>query len=132
MPSASNIVIIDGAATPVAHTFVPLSITPALSTFVNRASAFTPEGFYTLGVSLNSATPSRHTYKVNLSIAVPVQVQDTDTGLYTVEDTTRCNVEFILPSNVAKARREDILAFCVNALQNVDVAGYVKDLEPVY
>jgi hypothetical protein len=129
MSQAANIVINDGAATPVATTFAPESVTPALSTFADRTSG-TSIGFRRLTVSTQFASGKQVVNRGKFSIAYPII--STVNGVSTVAYTLRANVEVILPDASTVAERNNLYAFLKNGLANALVTGALRDLDPLY
>lgn len=61
----------NGAATPVAKSFAPEQVTPALTTFTERSAA-SSVGFLRLGVGFSAANSRRPTNRVNVDFDMPV------------------------------------------------------------
>lgn len=126
MSQATSIAINDGQATPVATTFVPQSVTPALSIFVDRASGIAV-GFRSLMLRYKS---NKTVTRASLAVAVPVL--QTVNGVSVVARTLRANVELILPDGCTDAERKDLYAFVQNGLSNALVRGSLRDYDPAY
>lgn len=128
MPAASSISIND--ATPTAHVFVPVQVSPNLSLFRNTADAATSATEEQVGMSISRATSSRATNKVKLTLSVPHE--QTVDGAVVERSTARMNVEFVLPDDMSSTERADFAALAANSLDAADIAGYITDLEPVW
>jgi len=128
MPSATTISIND--ATPTAHAFVPVQVSPSLSIFRNTADAATSASEEMLGLSISRSSSARATDKVKVSLSLPHE--QTIDGAVVVRSTARMNVEFVLPSDMTSTERADFAALAANALDHADVKGYLTDLEPVW
>lgn len=130
MPSAQNIVLNDGQATPVAHTFVPLSVGTDQATLVCRDTGNTAAGAYRLQLGLDPARTSRPTNRVRYNFHMPIE-QSVD-GVDVVTHTARFFGELVVPEAMTLADRKNLAAFVQNALANSIVKGYVEDLEPMW
>jgi hypothetical protein len=129
MPTASAISIDDGAATPVAHTFVPVSITPKNSVFKDKDSV-TSAGQKELVLGFSPSSASRGTTRATLRFNMPVeQVVD---GVTVVAYTARFQSDIVIPETMTQAQRDDFGAFIKNAFSDAVVQGMIQDLDPVY
>lgn len=129
MAQASAIVINDGQATPVATTFSPESVTPALSSFADRLSGIAML-FRKVSISTTFAKGKSTVNKARMDITIPVGV--TVNGQQAVARILRAKVELILPDGSTDAERKDLYAFTRNALANTLVQGAMRDLDPLY
>jgi hypothetical protein len=125
MPSAASLSIND--ATPTAHVFVPVSVSPQLSLFRNVAGAAISASEEQVGLSLSRATANRATNKVKLTLSVPHE--QTIDGQVVVRDIFRFSGEFVLPDSMSAAERGHAMALVLNAMTHADVQDYVTDLE---
>lgn len=128
MPSATSISIND--ATPTAHVFVPVAVTPQLSIFRNTADAGISASEEQVGVSLSRANAQRTTNKVKVTIAVPHE--QTVDGEIVVRDVARMDCNFTIPDGMTPTERGHFAALCANALDDGDLRGYFEDLIPVW
>lgn len=129
MAQAAAITLNDGQATPVAVTFNPESVTPALSSFADRSSGIAI-GFRKVKVSNTFASGKSTVNRAKMTVEVPV-LQTVD-GVQVVAYTMRANLEFLLPDGSTDANRKDVYAFVLNALSNSLVRGALRDLDPLY
>lgn len=129
MAQAAAIVINDGAATPVATTFNPESVTPGLSSFADRVTGVAM-AFRRMRISNSFASGKSVVNRSKLSIEIPVT--STVNGIATVAYTLRANLDVILPDGSTDAQRKDLYAFLKNALANTLVQGALRDLDPLY
>lgn len=126
MGQATNIVINDGAATPVAVTFTPVKASPELSVFKDRRLSkfiYWPE----ITVSTELPTTKRNTTKGEVRVAVPVI--DAVTG--TVTDTIRGTASFIVPQTAVVADVNNAYAFLANALAHALLKAAMRDCDPI-
>ncbi|DAD51207.1 coat protein [ssRNA phage SRR7976325_18] len=126
---AAAITINDGLATPVARTFNPDSITPALSVFSERSSGVALT-FKRLTVATQMASGRTEVNRAKYSVALPVGT--TVNGVTSLAYTLRANVEVILPDGCTDAERKDLYAFLTNGLNHASVKAAVRDLDPLY
>jgi hypothetical protein len=128
MAAAANIVINDGASTPVAHTFVPARKNGQVVEYEERSTAFNPQGFYTLAISQSDSKGASPVIRTKVTLAVPVQVLDSSTGLYTYPAVSRISLEVLLPKSATSTVRSDISAYLQNLCAHATIVDLVKDL----
>lgn len=119
----------DGAATPVAKSFAPEQVSPQLTTFTERSAA-SSSGFIRLGISYSPANSRRATNRVEVSLDYPVLA--TNNGVTTVAYVGRFRGYFVIPDRMTAAERANLHAFIANALDNPQIRGVIKDLDPLY
>lgn len=129
MAQAASLVISDGAATPVAITFAPESVTPALSIFADRLTGIS-SAFRRIKVANAFASGKSVVNRSKLSVEYPVT--SSVNGVTSVAYTLRANVDIILPDGSTDQQRKDLYAFLANALSNTLVRGALRDLDPLY
>lgn len=126
----ASITINDGASTPVAITFTPISADAGSVTFADKrktAKAFWPK----LTVTFDGEKPSRRTDHVSYEWEYPM-TQTVD-GVEVVYDTARfTRGRFILPSGMPKADRDHLHAFVANGLGVAQIKALVSDLDPMF
>jgi len=147
MPAFANIVINDGATTPVAHTFAPASETPDNVFNHVDSSPGVGIGFNWLKLSLaapngnvtaGQASGSDRVYRAKLSLVLPtleVTSPNTGTGIQpapTVAYSLRANVECIIPERSALQDRKNLNALLKNALANAQWTAQVESLQSIY
>jgi len=145
MPALAAITIDDGEATPVAHTFTPLSIDAnGVATFIDRTGGI-PIGFNRLDLSLRQPpeartgqTSSGRVYKATMRVFLPTLEQtsaSTSTGIQPAPTKAYdhgANVQFFLPERGTAQNRKDLLSLLRNALNDEAVETVIVDLEPFY
>lgn len=144
MPALAPITINDGAATPVAHTFSPMSLDQVrqIANYADRSGGI-PIGYPQVRVQLTPPAPGgksstedrlyRAKFWVQLPVLEALSVADTGfTPAPTVAYTLRFNGEFILPERATLQNRKDILAYAKNYLALALTTSVVQDLESVY
>lgn len=139
MSAIANVVINDGQATPVAHTFAPVTIdAQGVAKWADRSNGISV-GFPTLSYSLKSPSGNSKSYKLTAKATLPVldvTSPSTSTGIQpapTVGYTLIANMEFVLPERSSLQDRKNLLAYARNFLANAAVitAG-VENYETVY
>lgn len=135
MPQLGSLVINDGLATPVAHTFVPVAIRDDVALWTDRSPGV-PVGFNTASASLGYNKSTR-AYKYTVKMTAPTleTLGNSSTG-FTPPATKayECGVsiQFWLPERATLQNRKDILAYAKNMLASAVVTAGVQDLEAVY
>lgn len=130
----ANLVINNGALTPVAKTFSPIQELP-LSIWKDKTTGIAI-GMPTVAISTSTATSKRSSNKWNLRVTVPVLETAAGAGVggYTppakVGYTLLCDVAVVAPDRSDASQRADVLAFAFNTMQTVMFKGMIKDLNP--
>lgn len=142
MPARANIVINDGEATPVAHTFNPTS-DKDMDIFEDRAGGIAI-GFPLISIRFKRPSPASNgmassangrVYRVHVSMAYPVlevTSASTGTGIQpapTVAYVLRKNEEWVLPERSTTQNRKNLRALSYNLMANTDFRKVVEDLE---
>lgn len=138
MPALGNVVINDGATTPVAHTFSPVGIDGNAANFADRSGGI-PVGYGKLTIALREPTNGGNgVYKASVKILIPTLEQtspSTATGIQpapTVAYTTTAHLDILMPARSSLQNRKDILAYVKNVLANATLVSVVENLENVY
>lgn len=142
MPARANIVVNDGKATPVAHTFNPAE-DGEMDLFEDKSGGIAI-GFPLISIRFRrpagpqngsqSGAASR-VYRVQVNTSWPVlevTSPSTGTGIQpapTVAYILRCNQEWLLPERSTLADRKDLRAIVANTLANADIKKVLEDLE---
>lgn len=124
-----SISINNGAATPVAKSFAPEQVGPALSTFTERSAA-SSVGFLRAGVGLSPASSKRATNRVDVSLDMPVM--QSVSGVNSVAYRGLFKGYFVIPDQMTAGERADLHAFATNFLTAAIIKAVVKDLDPLY
>jgi hypothetical protein len=137
MSAIANLVINDGAATPVAHTLNP--VTSGVNTFWRDSVATVPiVGQVGLRIISKSDSGSGLN-KVKIIVDVPALEVITGTSTQSgyqappkVAFNNKVVLDFILPSRGTLQNRKDLLALLTNALANAQVSDSITLLTPPY
>lgn len=121
--------ILDGQATPVAHSFAPERVAPDGSVFTERTAA-SSAGYLRLGIKYSAASSQRATNRVDVSFTYPVL--QTVNGVSSVAYTGRFAGYFVIPDTMTQAERWNLAAYVANALDATAIRAVVKDLDPLY
>jgi hypothetical protein len=137
MPQIGNIVINDGATTPVAHTFGPVGITGPLASYADRVGGISV-GYPIITASLVNPSKTSRNYKARLKIVMPVLETISNSTMSGIApaptkayDLT-ADITFIMPERSSLQNRKDILAFAKNLLANAVTTALVENNETVY
>lgn len=138
MTAIAALILMDGQATPVSHTFNPVNIDAAgIARWADRSSGIAL-GYPTVTFSLKSPTKSSRNYKVIAKVVTPVLEQtsaSTSTGIQPAPTKAYdliFNCEFVLPERSTSAQRNDMLAYAKNFLANGVLTAAVQNFESVY
>lgn len=137
MSQVTNIVIADGATTPVNHTFAPSRVSPELVTYQDRSAGIVA-GFNILSIGTRYADKRNGAQKVTVRLALPtlaVTAPTTTTGIQPVPVAAfECfaSIEFVLPSASSPQNRKDLWVLVKNLLANVTIENAVVNLDPAY
>lgn len=118
MPAFANIVINDGQATPVAHTFATKTNDQRLSVYEDRAGGVAI-GYPKIKVKTSESDVVRRC-KFDISMPVLEAVSGANLSGFTpaakVAYTVPVTIEFVLPSRCTAADRSNVLAYAKNLL----------------
>lgn len=137
MAAVGNITINNGAATPVAKTFNPATVTSELVSYQDRSSGIVL-GFPEISIGNRMPSKSANSFKVTARVKIPVLEQtspSTATGIQpapTLAYTLIGNIELVMPSRCTLAERKDLLAFVKNFASNAVVTTLVENFEMPY
>lgn len=139
MPSFGNVVINDGKATPVAHTFSPdFRDQQGVAIYVDRSTGIAA-GFWTLSIGRRQPTSNgQGVYRVTAKLRLPTLDQtspSTGTGIQpapSVAYAMEAELTFLIAARGTLAERKDLLAVAKNLLSNAVMTSVVENLEAVY
>lgn len=142
MAAVANMVINDGQATPVAHTFVPISFRNGVWLFEDQ-SGTSPIGFNKITYSLTRPDPttsgnsknrdSRCVIKVWVPVLETLGVSDAGiTPPPTISYVLGSAHEFRIPERSSPQNRKDLRAYSRNVLDNALVIDMLENLRASY
>lgn len=130
MPQMSPIVINDGKATPVAHTFSPSTDRDGVGVYFN-GSAQTLVGREKIVLDPNASTPNGASRKTVISLYLPVESTDA-TGKIVVSRQTLVRVEMFTSASSMRQERKDAVTLARNLLANTDIEKVLVDAEGLW
>lgn len=138
MAQIGNVVINDGQATPVAHTFGPDGVdAQGVARWSDRSGGIAV-GFPTLSLSLRKPTSGSRNYKLTMKLSVPtLEVTAPQSGSGFVPAPTKAydclaTVDMVMPERSTKLERQNAVWFLRNALVHTIVTNAVENFEPVF
>lgn len=131
MTAIAAFILPDAQATPVNHTFSPVTIINQMAKWADRSGGIAA-GYPVVTHSLRDPTKSSKAYKAQTKIVLPVmEIVPPSTNLSKVKEIL-INVEFVIPESCTLQQRKDALKY----LQGLTAAAFfvtcVQDLESVY
>lgn len=129
MPAIAALTINDGLATPVAHTFSPVSTTGAKATWADRSPSI-PAGYRTISHEVAEPSGNRTVYRESFGFMIPTVA--TVNGVDTVVRYDSAKVELNIHPESTLQNRKDLLAYVANCLGLATVKTAVENLEPFY
>lgn len=130
MPANANIVINDGAATPVAHTFKPSRIDGDVAIFFEDKTSLIGRPKLTVGVR-NVATGG-DAHKVQIRVTQPKVITTTDqTGksVTSVDYEDLGTIELMYSKRGSASERKDLRVLLSNALMNGSIGQVIDNGE---
>lgn len=114
MPQLTSLVLKDGAATPVDHTFEPREVSQGIATLVESNGI--PIGDRKITLSVSRTAQGR--VKATMKLVIPVVTDQTLNGVTrpTVVRTAYADVTFSYDGSSNTQERKDIIAYVRNAL----------------
>lgn len=134
MSAVANIVINDGAATPVSHTFAPSRQSGDLFVWTDR-SAGVAAGFNQISVLTRYGAANNAGQRVTMKVYAPtlaVTAPSSGTGVQpnpTQAYQALATIEFLLPNASDAASRANIYAYVKNLVATSFVQGMITNLD---
>lgn len=129
MPAIAALTINDGQATPVAHTFSPVTTDGSTAKWADRAPSI-PAGFRTISYEVAGPNGSRTTNKLQAGFMIPVVA--TVNGVDTVVRYSSGQITLNIHPEATLQERKDLLAYMTNFVANATVKTSVENVEPFY
>lgn len=129
MPAIGNIVLTDAEATPVSHTFAPVTTNGETAKLANR-SAVAASGFETLQVSLSPPSGNRTTYRLATNLYDPVEA--TVSGVTSVVRYNSAVIRIDFAPDSTAQERKNSLKILSNALAHATIVTCAENLEQIY
>jgi len=138
MTAIATITLNDAQATPVAHSFAPVTIdAQGVARFADRSGGIAL-GFPVLSMSLRNPTRDSRNYKLTARVVVPtleVTSPSTSTGIQpapTKAYDCLANIEIILPERSTLQERKNVQAYVKNLFSNAAFTAMVESFETIY
>lgn len=129
VPSATQIVLLDAAATPVSHTFASVSTDGQKTKFANRAASI-PLGFETLTLEMRPPTSATAPYRqIGKMILPTVAVVN---GVDTVVDVQTVNFDVNYSSKSTGQTRKNVCKMISELFKDPDFVEMAEFVEPVW
>jgi len=136
MAAIAPIVISDGAATPVSHTFNPITSSP-VSLYRDQVASLPLVGQATITVSMKlDAGSGLNKVKIVLASPVVETIGTVGSSGYVagpkVAFVNKVNLDFILPSRGTPQNRQDLRMMLSNLLSNAQIIDTINNMSPPY
>lgn len=137
MPAIAQIILADGAGTPVNHNFDPVKVTGNMATYTDRVSGIAV-GFPVLTVSVTPPSKTSRVYKVRAKIVVPtLEVVNASTYSGITPAPTKaydclCDINFVLPERSTLVDRKNVLAYVKNLMAHATFTSIENNVENVW
>jgi len=135
MPSLAPIAVLDGAATPVSHTYTPTKIDASGVATLQERVGLVPVGYPTMTWSVRPPVANGTTYKVVGKLVIPKVITTTDTTGKTVTSVDYSNqvtLEFVFANRSTTQERKDMRVLSSNVLKDTAVIAILEQLESFY
>jgi len=129
MPALAPIVINDGAATPVAHTFTPVTTNGSDAVSSNRAATIL-SGAEQLTTSVRAPQSPTASWKIEIGLVLPTVA--TVDGLDQVVRSSKSSLVINFAQSSTAAERKNMRVLLMNALANADLIKVIETPEPQY
>lgn len=130
MPQAADIVINNGAGTPVAKTFTLISPAAGDGSYANwRLKEGTISTIFPR-IAISARQNGNRARKANVKLQIPSSYTDTVTGLTKVGSSFDLSVDVTVPDDFPEALKNDAVAFATNMMANAIVKAVVRDAVP--
>lgn len=129
MPAIAALTINDGAATPVAHTYNPVTTDGANAKWADRSPSI-PAGFRTVSHFYEEPKGQRVVHRITIGFFQPVVA--TVNSVDTVVRFSSGSIQLNLAPDSTLQERKDLLATMANALGLAGFKTSVENLEPYY
>lgn len=137
MAALANIVVNDSAATPVAHTYVPVTNQNDLTVWRENAAAGSLAGQPSIRLTSKLNPQASGMSRMRFTVDLPAEsaLGTSDQGykaIPKVDYICRATVEFILPNRSSAAQRKDLRVRLQNLMANALVVDAVDNVAPPF
>lgn len=130
MPQAIDLVINNGAGTPVAKTFTLLSPAAGDNSVASWALKEGTIGSVFPRISCLARRTGNNSRKAQIKVKIPSSYTDSVTGLTKVGSAFDANIEVSVPDDFPEALKADAVAFVANAINHSLFKAVIKDALP--
>lgn len=130
MPQAADIVVQNGAATPVDKTFTLVTPASGDGGIAEWALKEGPISSVFPVLTASAAKTGNSSRKLTVKFRLPSSYTDSVTGLTNVNSAAEMNVSFSVPNSLPEALKDDYVAFCTNLLSSALLKSMIKDAYP--
>lgn len=136
MPAVADIVLADGLATPVNHTFNPTKVTPDLVTYHDKVSGVMA-GFPSITLGNRLPSGKNGNYKASARLRVPVlETAATAASGFTPGPTVAYSLtaalDCVIPERATLNERKDLYAYIKNLAAHAVFGSLTKDMDLPY
>lgn len=129
MPQAANLVVKNGASTPVDKTFTlisPAAGDGSLATWALKEGSIS--AVFPQLTAMSSASPTSRKLKVKFRL--PSSFTDSVTGRTMVASRAEMNVDFTIPTDFPEVLKDDFVAYCTNIVTTSLLKAMIRDAYP--
>lgn len=130
MPQAADIVINNGAGTPVAKTFTLLAPSAGQNSWANWALKEGTISSVFPKIATLARSTGNNSQKAQVKLRIPSSYTDSVTGLTKVGSAWEMNADFSIPDDFPEALKADAIAFAKNLLANAIIQAMIRDGSP--
>lgn len=136
MSQVADIILNDGQATPVAHTFNPTRVASNLVTYHDKSSGVIA-GYPQITLGNRLPTKDNGNYKASARVRVPVlETAATAASGFTPGPTVAYslvgNIDLVIPERATLAERQDLQAYMQNLIANAVFADLSESMDLPY
>lgn len=130
MPQAQDIIINNGAQTPVAKTFTLISPAAGDGSYANwRLKEGTISTIFPR-IAIAARANGNRARKANIKLQIPSSYTDSVTGLTKVGSSFDFSVDVTVPDDFPEGLKNDAVAFATNLMASAIVKAVIRDAVP--
>lgn len=131
MAAIANIAINDGAATPVTHTFVPVSSVPPVWQDSDAAKAYKASQYRITGIRKSNDSTKGLT-RVRFTLVLPTMGTGVALPASEVDYSHQLTIEAIMPNRGLKQERKNLRVLAANLLADSQVVDMIDEMHAAY
>lgn len=132
MSAIANITINDGAATPVAHVFIPVQTTPSAIWRDSAAAKPYRISQFQLTAVRKEGAGAKGLTRVRMALSLPTMGDGTSLPASEVDYSHQVTIDFIMPNRGLEQERKNIRVLLANALVDAQVVSMIDALQSAY